>query len=84
MNMLYRLTRWVPPVDPELSTLPEHLSSSSVLNGVRVAQSLVFYVVFCRSYLFFYFGYCIVCPWLRFMASDYLFGIFKLFLTKLV
>jgi hypothetical protein len=30
-----------------------------VLNGVRVAQSLAFCVVFCRS---FYFGNCIVCP----------------------
>ena len=30
-------------VEQELSTLPQHLS------GVRVAQSLVFCVVFCRS-----------------------------------
>ena len=30
------------------ATLPEHLSSPSVFIGVRVAQSLVFYIVFCR------------------------------------
>jgi hypothetical protein len=30
-------------------TLPEHLSSPPVFSGVRVAHSLVFCVVFCRS-----------------------------------
>ena len=40
-----------------------HLSSLPVLNGVRVAQSLVFYVVFCKSFfvLLFLFGHCIFC-----------------------
>jgi hypothetical protein len=33
----------------ELFTLPEHLSSPPVFSWVRVALSLVFCVVFCRS-----------------------------------
>ena len=39
------------PVDqiPVLLTLPEQSRSSSVFSVVRVAQSLVFCVVFCRS-----------------------------------
>jgi hypothetical protein len=36
-------------VEQKLPTLPEHLSSSSVFNGVHVARSLVFCVVLCRS-----------------------------------
>jgi hypothetical protein len=64
-----------------LLTLQKHTSSPPVYSGVRVTRSLVLYVVFCRS----------VCPcvlflltivlfnFLRFTASDYLFGIFKLF-----
>ena len=52
--------------EQELPTLPEHLSSTSLFSGVRVAQSLVFCVVFCRSLFvllsFFHFSHCIVCP----------------------
>ena len=66
----------------ELFTLPEHLSSPPVFSWVRVALSLVFCVVFCRSLFFvffcpFSFGHCVVCP-----SSNYgcIFGIFKLFL----
>ena len=33
----------------ELPTLPEHMSSSTVISGVHVARSFVFYIVFCRS-----------------------------------
>jgi len=33
----------------ELLTLPEHMGSSQVFSGVRLAQSLSFCVVFCRS-----------------------------------
>jgi hypothetical protein len=36
-------------VEQELLTLPEHVHSSLVFDGDYVAQSLVFYVVFCRS-----------------------------------
>jgi hypothetical protein len=56
----------------------------SVFSGVRVARSLIFCVVFCRSFFF--------CPFIlfllaivlsvlpRFTDSDYRFGIFKLFI----
>ena len=36
-------------MEVELLTHPEHLCSSPVLDGVRVTQSLVLCVVFCRS-----------------------------------
>jgi hypothetical protein len=51
---------------------------------VRVPRSLVFYVMFCLSLL----GFCsfsltiVSFDLLRFMASDYPFGIFKLFVAK--
>ena len=51
--------------------------------GVGVALSLVFFVVFCTSIVCpFSFGHCIF-PFfpLRFRASDYPFGIFKVFVT---
>jgi hypothetical protein len=37
-----------PQVEQELLTLPEHLSSPSVFNRVRVTRSLVLCVMFCR------------------------------------
>jgi len=62
----------------------EHPSSPPVLSGVRVSQSLVFCVVFCKSLfvLFLSVSYCIVCPssiygfWLPLLVQC----IFKLFL----
>ena len=50
--------RRMPLVEQKLLTLPEHLSSPPVLSRVHVARSLVFCVVFCRSFfvlLFFFF-----------------------------
>ena len=70
-----RVTRWVSLVKQELLTLPEHLSYPLILFfvcGVRVARSLLFYVVLCR--LLFSFGHCIVR-----LSSIYGFW-FKLFL----
>jgi hypothetical protein len=65
----------VPHVEQELFTLPEHLISSQVFSGVRVARSLVFFIIFvdhclscifllanALSVLYFSFGQCIVCP----------------------
>ena len=55
-----RLTRWVPLVEQEQLTLPEHLS----FNGVRVTRSLVLCVCFvdhCLSFYPFSFGHCVVC-----------------------
>jgi len=47
--------------------------------SVRVSQSLVFYVVICKS-LFVLFILSITLSVLRVSASDYPFGIFKLFM----
>ena len=49
----------MPLVEQELLSLPEGMSSASVFSEVRVARSLIFCVVFCRSlfvllYLFFW------------------------------
>jgi hypothetical protein len=44
-----RVTRRVPLVEQELFPHPKHLRSPPVFSGVRVARSLVFSVLFCRS-----------------------------------
>jgi hypothetical protein len=52
---------------------PEHLTSSSVSSEVRVAPSLVFYVMFCRSSFYVLPFYCLVIVFsilLRFTTSD--------------
>ena len=93
-----RLKRRVPPVEQELPTLPEHLSSPPVFSVVCVTRSFVvcpfvlfllvivlsvFWSLCCLS-----FGHCVVCllaivlSVLRFTDSDYPFGIFELFLLE--
>ena len=62
----------------ELLTLPGNMNSRPVFSGVRVAQSLVFCVVYCGS-LFVIFFLVIAFYFLRFTASNYPFGIVKLF-----
>ena len=60
-----RLARRVSLVEQELLTLPEHLSSAPVFNGVRLTRSLVLYVCFvdrCLSFCPLSFGHCGVCP----------------------
>ena len=64
------------------ANLPEHLSSTPGFSGVRVAQYLVFCVVFCRSLLVL-FLLALVLSVLYFTASDYNFGIFKLFFENI-
>ena len=66
----------MPLVEQEVFILPEHLSSPPVFSRIRVAQSLVFHVVFCKT-LFGLFCHCVVWP-----SSDFVdpFGIFKLFI----
>jgi len=44
-----KVTRRMLLVEQKMFTLPEHLSSCPDLSHVRVAQSFIFYVVFCRS-----------------------------------
>ena len=54
--------RQVPHVEQELLTLPEDLSSLSVLSGVRIVRSLVFCVRFCRSmFVFLSFFFWALC-----------------------
>ena len=61
----------------------EHPSSAPSFSGVRVAQSVVYRVVFCRLMILPSCFFRIVLSVLRFTASDYPFDIFKHFiLTK--
>jgi len=61
-------------VEQELLSLPGHLSSPPVFNEVRVARSLVAYIVFCISLFVLL---TIQLSVLRSTTSDYHFGIFK-------
>jgi hypothetical protein len=59
-----KLKWWVPLMEQELLTLPEHLSSPPVFSGVRVTRSLVLCVCFvdcCLSLCTFSFDHCIIC-----------------------
>jgi hypothetical protein len=72
-------------VEQELHTLPEHLSSLSVISGVHITRYLVLCVCFADHCLArFLFLFAIVLSVLRFTASDYPFGIFKLFFVLVV
>ena len=58
------VTRWMPLLQQELLSLPEHLSPPPVFSWVHVTLSFVFGVLICRSLfvLFHSFGHCVVCP----------------------
>ena len=69
-------------MEQELLTLPEHMSSRPVFNGVHVTRSLLLRVCFvdrCLSFVFFLLT-IVLSVLLRYTDSDYPFGIFKLFL----
>ena len=77
-----RLTRRVSLVEQELLTLPGHLSSPPVSSGVRVTRSLVLCVcIVDRCFVLFLLA-IVLSVLLRYMDSDYPFGIFKFFLPK--
>ena len=79
------ITIRVSHVEQELLTIWEHLRLSAVFSGVRVAKSLVFCVIFCRSLfilLFFFFWPLCCLSFLQFTTSDYHCCIFKLFLYQ--
>jgi len=63
-----------------MPTIPEHMSSPSVLSGARVTRSLALCVMFCRSLLVLL---AIVLSVLRFTDSHYPFDIFKLYIHDL-
>jgi len=52
------ITRWVSLVEQELRTLQDQQSSPPVFSGVRITQSLVLFVVYCRSLSFFFWSLC--------------------------
>ena len=64
-----RVTQRVSLLEQELLTLPEHLSSLPLFSGVRVAQSLDFYVIVVD--LFFYF-FCLILHCVSFFDVRYL------------
>ena len=67
---MYMYVTRVTPREQELPTLPEHLSSPSVLSGVRVCRSLVLCVVFCRSlFILCHFRHCISFLALRLLIA---------------
>ena len=73
-------TRRMPLVEQELSALPEHMSSLPILNGVRGTRFLVLCVCFVdRCLSLSIFVIIVLSVLLRFTASDYPVGIFKLF-----
>jgi hypothetical protein len=82
-----RLTRQVSIVEQELLTLPEHMSSTPVLNVVHGIRSLALYVCLtdrCLSFCAFFFLAIMLSVLLRYTNSDYSFGIFKLFIQILI
>jgi hypothetical protein len=57
-------------VKQELPTFPEHLSSHPGCSGVLVSQSLVSYVVFCKSwFVLFSFGHRTLCVYKRLLVT---------------
>ena len=77
-----RLTRWVSLVEQELLTLPEHMSSPLVFNGVRVTRSLVLCVCFVNRPFVLFLLAIVLFVLLRYADSNYPFGIFKLFFNN--
>jgi hypothetical protein len=53
-----RVTRRMPLVEQKLLTIPEHLCSPLVFSGFRVARSLFFCVLFCRSLFVLFLSLC--------------------------
>jgi len=62
-------------VEQELITLQEHLSYPPVFSGVRVVRSLVFSMMFCRSFFVLVLLTTVLSVLLRFTDSDYPFNI---------
>jgi hypothetical protein len=77
----YFILFYVPLVEQELPTLPEHLSSRPIFSGVRVTRSLVLcsFVDRCWSFCTFYLGHYVVCSSLIYGFWLPPFGIFNSF-----
>ena len=79
--------RRVPPIEQKLPTIPKHRSSFPVLSGVRVIRSFVlcvccFQIAVCTFVLFLLAIVLYIRH--RYTNYDYPFGIFKLFLRKIL
>jgi hypothetical protein len=63
-GVVTRVIRRVPLVEQKLLTLPDHLSSPPVFNGLRVAPSLGLSVMLCRSLFVHlsFFCWLLCCP----------------------
>ena len=84
LKVMRPILHYIPPIYAPLTlllTLPEHLGSPSVSSKVRVARSLVFCVVFCKSFFVFlsFFLSHIVLSVLRFPDFDWYLQPFHLF-----
>jgi hypothetical protein len=64
-------TKWKDEEEQELPTLSVHPSSLLVFSGVRVARSLVFCVVFCRSLFVFFLLVIVLSVLLQITVFDY-------------
>ena len=83
-GFITRITQRLPHMEQKLLTLPKHLGSPPGFSEVRVARSLIFYIIFLYSYLIF-------CPfpfelWVGCPSSSYgfwlpPFGILKILLS---
>ena len=78
VSLMTRVTQKVPLEEQTLITLSDHQSAFPVFRGVRVAQSLVLCVVFCRS-LYPFLSVIVLSVFLRFTSSDYPIVIFIIF-----
>ena len=79
VHSIDKLKTWVPLEEQQILTFPEHLMSSVPFSRVRVAQSLVFCVLFGIS-LFVHFSlffWQFRCFFFDLGLLDYPFGIFK-------
>jgi hypothetical protein len=74
----------MPQVEQDLLTPTEHLSTPTVIGGVRVARSVAVCVTFSKSLFFVVFLLAIVSSvFLLLTDYGYLFDIFKLFLIMI-
>ena len=73
-RLVTQVTQRVKHVEQERDTLHDHTSSSLIFSGVRVVASLIFCVMFSRSFVPFIFT-IVTSVFLRFTATDYPCGI---------
>ena len=81
-SCLLTVTRRVSLMEQQLLSLPDHMTSLPVFRGIRVARSLVFCVMFCKSlFVLFFWPLCCLSIDLQILITTYV--IFKLFFRDL-